>query len=96
MIRDGDPNGLWHTMESSQRCDCKAWKFLNIDFFHSRESVFMSHVPWLGPYAFSVPGVANNLKLFRAHAQNWAKSRIKDGSIRKDLFYYLVRCILTF
>jgi len=55
----------------------------------------MSHVPWLGSIALSLPVFAQDLKVFRAHAQNWARRRVKEGSTRKDLFYHLVRCNLN-
>ena len=51
----------------------------------------MAHVPWLGSIALSLPGFANNTKVFCAHAKSWARRRIKEGSIHKDLFYHLVR-----
>lgn len=51
----------------------------------------MGHVPWLGSIALSLPGFANNTKIFCAHAKSWARRRIKEGSIHKDLFYHLVR-----
>ncbi|KAF8802471.1 cytochrome P450 [Phlegmacium glaucopus] len=73
MMRDGDPDGRWHTMEGGQR-----------------EAVFMSHVPWLGSIALSLPGFAKDLKFFRAHAQNWARRRVQEGSTHKDLFYHLI------
>ena len=51
----------------------------------------MGHVPWLGSIALSLPGFANNTKVFCAHAKNWARRRVKEGSVHKDLFYHLVR-----
>jgi hypothetical protein len=48
----------------------------------------MGHLPWLGSIA---PGFANDIKAFRAGAQNWARRRVKEGSTQKDLFYHLVR-----
>jgi hypothetical protein len=56
----------------------------------------MSHVPWLGSIAFSIPGLAKNLKFLRTAAQKMAKRRVKEGSNIKDVFYHLVRCILHF
>jgi len=54
-----------------------------------KEALFMSHVPWLGSIAFSVPGIANNIKVFRSRAKNCARRRVKEGTAYKDLFYYL-------
>jgi hypothetical protein len=56
-----------------------------------REAIFMGHVPWLGKIALSLPGFVNNTKIFCSHAKSWARRRIKEGSIHKDLFYHLVR-----
>ena len=55
----------------------------------------MGHVPWLGSTAFSIPGVVTNFKMLRKIAQNLAKRRIQQGSRVKDVFYHLVRCILS-
>ena len=60
-------------------------------FITLREVIFMGHVPWLGSIALSLPGFANNTKIFCAHAKSWARRRVKEGSIHKDLFYHLVR-----
>ena len=98
MMQNGDPDGIWHTSKGAQRYDCqkkkKEKKKKLIDFFthsfYSREALFMSHVPWLGSMVFSVPGLATNLKTFRARGQNWARQRINNGSTHKDIFYHLV------
>ena len=76
--------------------DSKSCGFLfNIKFFSFcltlREAIFMGHVPWLGSIALSLPGFANNTKVFSAHAKSWARRRVKEGSTHKDLFYHLVR-----
>jgi len=55
-----------------------------------KESVFMGHVPWLGSIAFSIPGLATNLKMLRMLAQKLAKRRIQEGSRVKDVFYHLI------
>jgi hypothetical protein len=64
---------------------------VNLNSLTLREAIFMGHVPWLGSIALSLPGFANNTKIFCAHAKSWARRRIKEGSIHKDLFYHLVR-----
>ncbi|KAF8802455.1 cytochrome P450 [Phlegmacium glaucopus] len=55
-----------------------------------RNSIFMSHVPWLGAIALSLPIFAEGIKAFRAFAQRCAFRRLQEGSLHKDLFYHLI------
>jgi len=46
--------------------------------------LFMGHVPWLGALCLRLPGLAGDLKAFRAYAAK------KAGSTYKDIFYHLI------
>ena len=81
----------WKADKSDDSKSCGFPSTLNsFLFFTLREAIFMGHVPWLGSIALSLPGFANNTKVFCAHAKNLARRRVKEGSTHKDLFYHLV------
>ena len=81
----------WKVDKSHNSKICGLSFNVEFEFYFFREAIFMGHVPWLGSIALSLPGFANNTKIFCAHAKSWARRRIKEGSIHKDLFYHLVR-----
>ncbi|KAI0699707.1 cytochrome P450 [Cytidiella melzeri] len=47
------------------------------------------HIPWLSYYTRYIPGVAEELKRFRAFCYQRSEQRFRAGSTTKDLFYYL-------
>ena len=53
------------------------------------------NIPWLSIYTKHMPGVGKDLKQFRAMATGRAAERHKNGSMTKDLFYYLVSRFLA-
>ena len=55
-----------------------------------RNSWALGHVPWLNPYLYKIPGVADTARLMFATAEGRAAARVKSGSTRKDLFHYIV------
>ncbi|KAI0964040.1 hypothetical protein AcW1_000956 [Taiwanofungus camphoratus] len=52
-------------------------------------SLFLGHVPWLAPYFKNIPGLCENLKAMRKFSGGRAVIRVKNGSLTRDLFYYL-------
>jgi hypothetical protein len=91
LMRDGDSDGLKHVGKRTKVTVLKLVDFFqHLIYFYSRDVIFTSHVPWLGPIFFAVPGFTNNFKAYRVRAQHWARRRIKEGSTQKDLFYHLV------
>ncbi|KAG2128155.1 cytochrome P450 [Suillus cothurnatus] len=53
-------------------------------------ALILSHVPWLGKYYASLPGIGEGLKKFRTFCQERAMLRRSTGSLSKDLFHYLI------
>ncbi|KAI5982762.1 cytochrome P450 [Pisolithus marmoratus] len=53
-------------------------------------ALVLSHVPWLGKYYTSLPGIEDDLKKFRSYCQARALHRRTQGSQTKDLFHYLI------
>lgn len=51
----------------------------------------MGHCPWLGIYLGYVPFAARLMKKLLDYGEERATERIKNGSLARDLFYYLVR-----
>ena len=47
-------------------------------------------VPWLSYYTKKFPSLAKEFNAFRAMSMRRTEERCKQGSITKDLFYYLV------
>ena len=56
-----------------------------------RASQVMGHCPWLGIYISYVPFAARLMKRLLDYGEERAMARVKNGSMRKDIFYYLVR-----
>ena len=54
-------------------------------------ATFFGHMPWLGVYVGKIPALTGNLKVLFNNSVERATARLKRGSERKDLFYYLVR-----
>ena len=50
----------------------------------------MGHCPWLGIYISYVPFAARLMKRLLDYGEERAMARVKNGSMRKDIFYYLV------
>ncbi|OCH88922.1 high nitrogen upregulated cytochrome P450 monooxygenase 2 [Obba rivulosa] len=74
MLANGDTGGLWSLLQGTQ---CAARVF--------------SNMPWVAMYArmLLALGMSCNFKLFRAYGIQRAKERVEQGSLYKDLFYYL-------
>ena len=51
----------------------------------------MGHCPWLGIYMGYVPFAAQLMKKLLDYGEEQALKRIRNGSLSRDLFYYLVR-----
>ena len=51
----------------------------------------MGHCPWLGIYLGHVPMAAALMKKLLDFGMERALARIKNGSLSRDLFHYLVR-----
>ncbi len=51
----------------------------------------MGHCPWLGIYLGYVPFAARLMKKLLDYGEERSMERIKNGSLARDLFYYLVR-----
>ncbi|KAF9644906.1 cytochrome P450 [Thelephora ganbajun] len=54
-----------------------------------RTATLIGHIPWVGRYVKSLPGVGTDLKRFRAFAMQKFLIRKNEGSGHKDLFYHL-------
>ena len=53
----------------------------------------MGHCPWLDIYLGYVPFAARLMKQLLDYGEERATERIKNGSLARDLFYYLVRSV---
>ncbi|KAI0686845.1 high nitrogen upregulated cytochrome P450 monooxygenase 1 [Cytidiella melzeri] len=51
---------------------------------------WLAHITWILPILNAVPGVDKNLKKLVRFGQKLAQTRVRAGSKRKDLFYYLM------
>ncbi|GBE87050.1 Cytochrome P450 67 [Sparassis crispa] len=52
-------------------------------------AALLGHIPWLGAYARSVPGIGEGLKRIDAFGTQRATLRVKNGSLSRDLFHHL-------
>lgn len=50
----------------------------------------LAQLPWLGVYLGYIPGAASKLTALLNIARDLAMKRLKRGSTKPDLFYYLV------
>ena len=81
-------------------CSTKAWRTyrsltlsrtLRLRTSTSRVGTFLAHVPWLGVYLSHIPLAVRPLEILIQHCRGLTEQRIKRGSMRRDLFHYLVR-----
>ena len=95
-MRDGDTLGTLDILAQAQKYDCDISSFAKLILIscllhhRCRDVTFLSHVPWLGAMILSYPELIPAYKKFRAHAQERAMRRLKEGSPYKDLFHHLV------
>ena len=54
--------------------------------------MFLSHIPWIGDYLGSFPPIAGRVYRVVTYCEGLTKKRLERGSIKKDLYHYLV-CI---
>lgn len=62
---------------------------VSFTYLHSTASL-ISHIPWAMPLMQRIPFIAQDLVKMRKLGVDSAMSRLKRGSISKDLWYYLV------
>jgi len=79
----------WRVDKSKTVCFLIA-NLRKLHLFRYRNSIFVSHVPWLGAFVLSLPMFAKDMKAFRTFSQRCGFRRLQEGSPHKDLFYHLV------
>ena len=61
------------------------------DYIHAtRTSTFLGHVPWLAVILARLPAVVAPLKALLTRCETLVRLRITRGSLKHDLFHYLV------
>ncbi|KAH8106578.1 high nitrogen upregulated cytochrome P450 monooxygenase 2 [Phellopilus nigrolimitatus] len=50
----------------------------------------LQHLPWLSYLFYSIPSLTENIDRFRAFCSEKARIRLRNGSLLKDLFSYLI------
>ena len=98
MVRDGaDHNGLWKLIKSGLKY---AWYcFVRAHWLTTilcRIAFMYEHVPWLSYYAKKLPGAGSDVKQMRAMAFGQTEKRYATGTTSRDLFYYLVRHVMSY
>jgi hypothetical protein len=87
----GDKEGFWGLIESSLQ--------YALNFLHSfaslipslRISAITAHIPYIVPILDSLTGQSGTVPRVRTFGRERVLQRLKSGTSRKDLFYYLVR-----
>ena len=97
MVRDGaDHNGLWKLIKSGLKY---AWyrsvQNHSLTMTLGRIAFMYEHVPWLSYYAKKLPGAGSDVKQMRAMAFGQTEKRYAAGTTSRDLFYYLVRRVMS-
>ena len=87
----GEKDSFWTMLEENMR-------YVLIRFYSSlpdymcvnRTSTFLGHVPWLAVILARLPAVVAPLKALLTHCETLVRLRIARGSLKHDLFHYLV------
>ena len=88
---NGEKDGFWSMLENNMR-------YVLLRFYGSppgyirvtRTSTFLGHVPWLAVILARLPAVVAPLKALLTHCETLVRLHIARGSIKHDLFHYLV------
>ena len=100
MLRDGDPMNILELMRDGlgyvNLLKSPLHAFI-VMFPHFSLTSLFAEMPWISYYVKRIPVAGSKLKSFRELATNRTAERFKNGSMHKDIFYYLVCfCPLAF
>ena len=92
---DGEKNDFWEMFDDVVRsvtspCSRRCSSDMRADLQRCSISTFLGHVPWLGIYLGYIPSFSANIRAFIDYCAQQVQRRIKHGSVKKDLFHYLV------
>ncbi|KAH8108260.1 high nitrogen upregulated cytochrome P450 monooxygenase 2 [Phellopilus nigrolimitatus] len=85
LMREGGAKGVFTMLQAAFDIH------LTIAF---RPLAVLQHLPWLSYLFFSIPSLAGNIDRFRSFCSEKVRIRLRNGSLLKDLFSYLVSNIL--
>ena len=97
MMQGGDSDGTWHLIEDGMRSVSLLGNPPSrlADPLAGRTAAMIGHIPWVGRYVRSLPGVGTGAKRLREFAKQKFTTRKDEGSGKRDLFYYLVGPVHT-